>query len=140
MRKIIIASHHRLAQGLKDTLNYVVPNAADIIAIAAYVTNTPIDEEIQASLHDVTDQDEVIVFTDILGGSVNQAFAKFVNHPHFHVITGTNLPVIMSIMLEIDDGYTSADVIKDAVNNAKEELIYVNDFIVAQSNSDEEDE
>ena len=47
MRKIVVASHSLLAQGFKDTLEFL------------------------------TGTDEVVVLTDALGGSVNQRFSRF---------------------------------------------------------------
>ncbi|GAA3585245.1 PTS N-acetylglucosamine transporter subunit IIBC [Gibbsiella greigii] len=141
MRKIIIATHHRLAEGMKDTVKYVLPDTADIIAISAYLTNKPIDEEILSVFADVNFQeDEVIVFTDMLGGSVNQAFARYLNNDNLHIITGVNLPVIMSILFDLNEGFINRDAIREAVNEAREQLIYVNDFVATAPANDEGDE
>ena len=50
MRKIIFASHHRFADGLKDTFDYIAPNVADVTAISAYVDNVPVAEAIKQAL------------------------------------------------------------------------------------------
>ncbi len=137
--KVIIASHRKFAEGLKDTLEYIVPGTVEISAISAYLTNIPIKEEINRILKDITENDEVIVFTDMLGGSVNQAFTGYLAHPHFHIITGMNLPVLMSVILSLTEDYITADTIRSAVSEAQEQLIYVNDFI-ANKTIGEEDE
>ncbi|MBS7576737.1 MULTISPECIES: PTS N-acetylglucosamine transporter subunit IIBC [unclassified Enterococcus] len=138
-RKIIIASHHRFADGLKDTLEYIAPNTAEVVAISAYLTNVPIQDEINQVLADIDDNCEVIVFTDLLGGSVNQNFYQFIELPHFHLITGMNLPVVMSIILALTDDYLSAETIRLAVDEAQAQLIYVNDFVKAQTMDDEDE-
>ncbi|ATA25376.1 hypothetical protein JMY81_18150 [Brenneria goodwinii] len=141
MRKIIIATHHRLAEGMKDTVKYILPDVGEIIAISAYLTNTPIEEEISSVLDGINYQeDEVIVFTDMLGGSVNQGFSKYLKNKNLHIVTGVNLPVVMAILCELEESFISPDTIREAVNYSREQLIYVNDFMAEQSTHDEGDE
>ncbi|WP_018664848.1 PTS sugar transporter subunit IIA [Heyndrickxia acidiproducens] len=140
MRKIMIASHHKMAEGIKDTLNYITGGQGNVHAFSAYLTNAPVQEEIEALLKDTKDEDEVLVFTDLLGGSVNQAFFPYTSRPHFHVITGMNLPVILSLLLESGDGYLTAEQIQSALQDAKEQLVYVNDYVANLPEEDEDDE
>ncbi|BBN99786.1 PTS sugar transporter subunit IIA [Sporolactobacillus terrae] len=140
MRKIIIASHHKMAQGIQDTLNYITGERNNVSALSAYLTNTPIQEEIDALLKGVDQEDEVVVFTDLLGGSVNQSFAKYTARPHFHVITGINLPIVLAIALKPEGTYLTAEQIRLSLNEAKEQLVYVNDFISNRPEEDEDDE
>ena len=46
MKKIIIASHQYLAQGLKSTLEYIVPNTVEVIDINAYIENISVENQI----------------------------------------------------------------------------------------------
>ncbi|MEZ0117609.1 PTS sugar transporter subunit IIA [Heyndrickxia coagulans] len=140
MRKILIASHHKMAEGMKDTLNYITGGQGDVHALSAYLTNTPVREEIEALLKDTKDEDEVLVFTDLLGGSVNQAFFPYTSRPHFHVITGMNLPVILSLLLKSEDSYLTAEEIQSALHDAKEQLMYVNEYVANLPEEDEDDE
>ena len=50
MRKVIFASHHTLAAGMKDTVEYIIPNAPEITAISAYLDNVPVEEAIKKAL------------------------------------------------------------------------------------------
>ncbi|MDT3428253.1 PTS system mannose-specific IIA component [Paenibacillus forsythiae] len=140
MRKIIIASHEKMAEGIKDTLNYISKGIGNVHALSAYLTNTPVKEEVKELLGDVGEEDEVVVFTDLLGGSVNQAFAAYLDRPHFHIIAGINLPVIISVLVQPEDEYLTADQILNAVQEAREQLVYVNDFVANMPKDDEEDE
>lgn len=141
MRKIIFASHHRFADGLKDTFDYIAPNVADVTAISAYVDNVPVAEAIKQALTGLDlSKDEVLVFTDLLGGSVNQAFTKYVSNPHFHVISGMNLPVVMSIILALPkDDHVDENFLRNCLEDARQQLVYVNDKFL-QTELDEEDE
>jgi len=137
MRKFIIASHHKMAEGVKDTLNYITGGQGNVYALSAYLKNTPIQEEIEELFKEVKEEDEVVIFTDLLGGSVNQAFSRYIARPHVHVITGMNLPIIISLVLTPDTAYLTADQIRSALNEAKDQLAYVNDFIANMSEDDE---
>jgi PTS system mannose-specific IIA component len=54
-RKIIIASHNKLAFGMKETLGYITGDVSHVVEISAYLDNTPVDEAIKASLADVSE-------------------------------------------------------------------------------------
>lgn len=139
MRKIILASHHNLAIGMKETLEYIMPNLGDVTAIAAYTTNAPVDQEIDNALVDLTDTDEAIIFTDLLGGSVNQNFIRYLSLPNIHVITGMNLPVIMACLLPLGEEAIDPENLRQGIIEGQEQIIYVNDFLTEQT-IDEEDE
>lgn len=141
MRRIIFASHHRLADGLKDTFEYIAPNVADVTAVSAYLDNVPVADEIAEALKGLDlSEDEVLVFTDLLGGSVNQAFTQYLSNPHFHVIAGMNLPAVMSVIMALPkDGYADSDFIRTCLEDARQQIVYVNDRF-AEAAADEEDE
>ncbi len=139
MRKIIIASHHNFANGLKDTVEYIVPNQTEIIAIAAYTTNEPVQSAVTEALSSLSSEDEAIVFTDLLGGSVNQEFAKYIAKDNVHIITGMNLPVVLGVLMGLAESKIDPDFLRATVSDAKEQLVYVNDYF-SQQTLDEDDE
>ncbi|GEB76848.1 hypothetical protein SIN01_11930 [Sporolactobacillus inulinus] len=55
------------------------------------------------------------------------------------MITGINLPIVLTIALKPDDTYLTAEQIRSSLDEAKEQLIYVNDFITNRP-EDEDDE
>ncbi|MDO4670423.1 MAG: PTS N-acetylglucosamine transporter subunit IIBC [Aerococcus sp.] len=141
MRKIILASHHRLASGMADTLAYIMPTVTNVVAIDAYMDNQPVIDQIAEVLADLTEKDEAIIFTDLLGGSVNQAFVPYASQKNIHLITGMNLPVIMTLLLALDDDPVQPDQIQYAINEGQSQLINVKDFLAKQAEAlDEEDE
>ena len=72
MRKIVLASHHLLADGLKDTIQYLMSTLTDIKSVSAYMDNVPVEKQLKEALGEINEDDEYIIFTDMLGGSVNQ--------------------------------------------------------------------
>ncbi|WP_300125626.1 PTS sugar transporter subunit IIA [uncultured Streptococcus sp.] len=139
MVKVIIASHHKLADGMGDTLEYLVPSLTDIETISAYLDNEPIDSAVEAALGRCQDTEDVVVFTDLLGGSVNQEFVRQLK-PNVHVIAGMNLPIIMTLLLQLENQPLSEELITQSIEEAKNQIIYVNQFLKESVDDLDEDE
>lgn len=139
MKKIIIASHQYLAQGLKSTLEYIVPNTVEVIDINAYIENISVENQILTSLEQCNEEEQIFVFTDLLGGSVNQEFINKISKYNIELIAGANLPIIMTIVLSLGEQDLSKDEIRVAIEEARNQLVYVNDLLSTQE-IDEDDE
>lgn len=127
MRRFIFASHHYLAYGLKDTVDFLTSKARTIHDINAYTQDKEQDLElIVKSLFDTFhEDDEVIVLTDLLGGSVYQKFCPYISE-HVHVLCGMNLPMAMSIVLAPEDVPFTDERISEIVEECKNQIVYVN--------------
>lgn len=139
MAKIIISTHHKLADGFRDTLNYILPNSVEVIPLSAYLDNKPLEDNVDEIFASIPESEQIIAFTDMLGGSVNQEFAKRIGRPNYHLITGTNLPVLLSIALQLGNGDIDANGVKMAIEDSRSQIIYVNDELAATA-MDEDDE
>lgn len=139
MKKIIIASHQYLAKGLKSTLEYIVPNTVEVIDINAYIENISVENQILTSLEQCNEEEQIFVFTDLLGGSVNQEFINKISKYNIELIAGANLPIIMTIVLSLGEQDLSKDDIRVAIEEARNQLVYVNDLLSTQE-VDEDDE
>lgn len=137
MRKIIIASHYKLADGMKQTLEFIAGEQKNCVALSAYVNNNPIEDEISGIIKDISKDDELFIFTDMLAGSVNQKFFLYKERLHTHIITGMNLPIILAIALSPESDYLTEDRIRTLISEAKDQLIYVNDIKAEMSDDDE---
>lgn len=124
-RKILIATHASMAAGIKDSLGILAGNTENITVINCFteVPNPkPVIEEYFGSL---AEDDELIVMTDLMAGSVNQMFMNYVPERKFHLITGTNLPMALQIALCFEDE-VSEEYIMQSIEMAKDEIKYVN--------------
>ena len=65
-------------------------------------------------------EDRIIVFTDLMGGSVNQKLMEYAKQDNVTLVTGTNLPVLMQVMLADDD--VSEEEIETYIEEARGEL------------------
>lgn len=136
-RVLVLASHHRMADGLKDSLLFVSSSEVEVVALSAYVDNQPIDDAVKSLMEGFAPEDEVIVLTDMTSGSVNQKFFPYVSRPHTHLVSGMNLPLAFTIAMEDADDYLSAERMREIVEESRAEMKYVNDLA---SEGDDEDE
>ena len=136
-RVLVLASHHRLADGLKDSLAFVSGGEQETIALSAYVDNQPIDDAVKNLMDGFAPEDEVIILTDMTSGSVNLKFFPYVNRPHTHLVSGMNLPLAFTLAMEDTDDYISAERMREIVEESRAEMKYVNDLA---SEEDEDDE
>lgn len=97
MRHVVIASHHRFADGLRDTLEFI-GGVPDIDVICAYVDETPLDRQVADVFAGFAPDDEVLVLTDIMQGSVNQAFSSYMGD-HVFLVAGVNVACCLELAL-----------------------------------------
>ena len=138
MKRILVtAPHERMAEGLKDTLNFVSGGVQETVALAAYVDNRPVNEAVDELMNGFDPEDEVVVLTDLTAGSVNQQFFRYRTRPHTHIISGMNLPLAFQIAMESQDDYISAERMREIIEESKNEIKYVNELV---DDGDDEDE
>lgn len=136
-RTLFIASHSTLASGMADALKLFAGDNSNILTLNAYVDNKPIKEQISKIFSGFADDEEVIVLTDLLSGSVNQELFSYRNRQHTQIITGMNLALGLAVLLEPSDQYLTSSRINELVKQAQENLVYMNEYSVEASDDDE---
>lgn len=100
MKKILIATHGNFASGAKSTVELLVGNIVDITCIDAYVDpDENLIDILENYFSKINDDDEVIVLTDIKGGSVNQKIIQYTMKSNIFLITGFNLPILLELAI-----------------------------------------
>ena len=99
-RHYIFASHGTFANGLLNSVELILGKQPDIHTLCAYVEEeSDLTQQVEALLARFPAQDELIVITDIFAGSVNNEFVRFLPRPHFHLLSGLNLPLIIDLLI-----------------------------------------
>jgi len=137
MRKFLLVTHGKMAEGFANSVEMVLGKRSDLIALNAYVDDKTLPELIYPVIEAFDEEDEVVVFTDISHGSVNQFFTAYLNDRHFHIITGINLPLVLSIMLFAPSEILTREIIEGEIEFAKEQIKYMNTQTVIISEEDE---
>ena len=135
-RVIVTASHHRMADGLKETLNFITGGLTEVVSLSAYIDNPPVEEEIDELMNGFADEDEVVVLVDMMGGSVYQKFYPYMSDK-VHVICGMSLPMALSFVLAPEDECLTSEDVEEMLMECKNQLVYVNKMAASVDEDDE---
>ena len=118
-KKLLIATHSVFADGIKNAMELVTGEQNSVSTLCAYTNDmTEVETPIK----------EIIVTTDIFGGSVNNEFMKYLSKSNIHLIAGVNLPLLFELIMNLESENT-VQMIENAIQNAKEQLQYCNPLI-----------
>ena len=140
MRKFLIATHGAFARGVKSALDIIIGPDSPVYVLQAYLDgNASIEPELIELFRDMGPGDEWIIFTDLLGGSVNNQVLRYALMDHVHLVSGFNLPLLIEVILS-DVSTPAEEVIENALRNAKDQMVYVNKLLTVKDNSSEHDQ
>ncbi|MCT6821453.1 MAG: hypothetical protein M3Z91_00685 [Lactobacillus apis] len=126
--KIILVSHGKLAKGMKDTVEMIAGQQENLEAYEAYENGTSDDSFINDLKNSLTlsKNDDVIIVTDVLGGSVNNEATQLLkDHPNLTILTGMNLPLIITLVTTVNSGI-SDEKVSEAIDEGKKGVLSVN--------------
>ena len=120
MKQILIATHGKMASGIRYTAELIIGKSTEITTIDAYVNQEDNIELQFKEYFEAHQNDRIFVFTDLMGGSVNQKLMGYAVADNVTLITGTNLAILIQIMMA-DEEITNQE-IEEYVKAAREEL------------------
>jgi fructoselysine and glucoselysine-specific PTS system IIA component len=139
MRKFLIATHGSFAKGVKSSLDIIIGETENLSLIEAYVgENKSIEEELKKVLDDLREGDELVIFSDLLGGSVTNQILQQALRENVHIVSGFNLPLLLDILLSDADSPVE-EIIGNSINNAKDQIVYVNKLITSKKQENPHD-
>lgn len=127
MKQILIATHGKMASGIRYTAEMIAGKSEEITTIDAYVNQ---EDDLEKQLKDYFEthkNDRIIVFTDIMGGSVNQKLMAYADLENVTLITGINLPVLVQVMFAGED--IAEKELEDYVKEAQKEMQIVHTVV-----------
>jgi fructoselysine and glucoselysine-specific PTS system IIA component len=99
--------------------------------IQAYTEkNKSLKEEIDLVLEQIRNEDELIVFTDLMGGSVTNQILQYALKKNVFIVSGFNLPLLLDILLS-DPETPVNEVIETGIKNARDQIVFVNKLITS---------
>lgn len=126
--KIILVSHGKLAKGMKDTVEMIAGQQENLEAYEAYENGTSDDSFINDLKNSLTlsKNDDVVIVTDVLGGSVNNEATQLLkDYPNLTILTGMNLPLIITLVTTVNSGI-SDEKVSEAIDEGKKGVLSVN--------------
>lgn len=134
---IILASHGRFASGILHSLELICGNKQSVIAIDCYV-HEAFDLSVTVdTLMETYKEHEMIVITDIFGGSVNNEFLRYIKQPNFYLIAGLNLPLLIELTTQLNGGGVISETIRQTLANSKNMIQFCNDSAAKEIEEEE---
>ena len=136
MNRFIIATHSTLAEGFWNALKFFNQDIGNVEFLNCYIETNEVEKELRERLEQYPD-DNLIVLTDIAGGSVNQTASKLMKEYSFHLITGINLGLLLELVFTGDE--LSDEMIAASVSQAQSQMIYMNRAAASEADDDSDD-
>jgi Phosphotransferase system, mannose/fructose-specific component IIA len=105
MRRIILASHGSLAEGMHSAAKMILGDHHNIHAygLDQYETAQELLAAVQEAVADAAD-DEIFILCDIKGGSVHREMLQLLNeNEDIKIITGMNLGMVLELCVSSSD-------------------------------------
>lgn len=128
-RKIILASHGHFASGILDSLELIFGTNHSIVALDCYCTEMFDLAKTVKQLMAKYQGQELIILTDLFGGSVNNEFLQYIQEPNIYLIAGLNLPLLIELATKIETADSIATLIHQALNDSKAMIQFCNESI-----------
>ena len=138
MRQFIVASHAHFASGIVESIGLLSGERENVHALSMYVDgNEDLTKEAAAILDGFAADDEVVVCTDLFGGSVNNEFTKIVQtRPNTYLVANMNLPLLIQLLFS-DQEAPADQVIREILAADDTRVKFVNDLL---TDADDEEE
>ena len=138
-KKIVIATHGTLAVGYKNTLELISGPQPNVFPICFYDNQTNSEEELTEQFESITDEEQLIILTDIQFGSVNQIILKKIvekNMPNIFLFSGINLPLVLELISMTVP--VSSENIRTMTQQAAEQVKFINYDTLLETQDDNE--
>lgn len=133
---IIVATHGRFAEGIVSSAELIMGKIKDIEAINCYCDDDlPTNQIIEKKVREFDYSNKhLLVITDLLGGSVNNEFMKYIHEFPFILVAGLNLALLLEILMRRD--HLNQEEIIDAIEKSKNYTICCNTLSICEEDND----
>lgn len=123
MIKIFISSHGKLASGIKSSLNVLVGNTDRITTFDAYINEKSVQEALDEFYETVKEEDQVILISDLYGGSVNSTMFLYLDKPNTMLISGFNLALVLELVIREEP--INKEILNQLIDNSRKMITLV---------------
>ena len=142
MKYVVLVSHGEFAPGLHKAVNMLAGEEREDVLSTSLVNGMGADvfaENVKNLLSVVGEDDEIILFADIVGGSPLATTANVLMETGLlartRMIGGMNLPLVLTCVLSKDDEETD-ELLGELIEGAKDQI---KEFKISVDDDEEED-
>ena len=86
-----------MASGMKSSIEIFCGQNNNLTVFDAYVDEKNVSEQLDAFYETVGEDDQVILLSDLYGGSVNQQMYMYLAKPNTMLVAGVNLALVLEL-------------------------------------------
>lgn len=136
-RKLVFASHGKLASGITSSLELICGRQIAIETLDCYLTEDfDLEKEVKNIMNRYHDC-ELVVVTDLFGGSVNNEFLTQIDRPNFYLVAGMNLPFLVELTMQLQQADSLPKLIEATLETSKQTIQFCNQAITKQMEEEE---
>ncbi len=137
MVKFLLASHGKMASGMKMSLDILLGHSENVSVYDAYVDDTNITEEFDKFFASVSDDDQVIMLADMFGGSVSNMMYTRLTRPNTFLVSGVNLALVLELVAMSACGDFTKESLETTIANSRDALKLV-ELDASEENTEED--
>lgn len=133
--KILVVSHGDIAKGFCDTVtNFFGANKVYYANVDLETGTTGLVQKIDSYFNEWKEE-QVVICSDLKGGSANQKAMQYISRPNTFLISGTNLSLLLQLIM-LDE--VTSESLRTMIEESKNDLCLVNDVLANSLDEDDE--
>ena len=136
--KIVVVSHGPFADGLVSSVQMLVGAQQELLSfgLAPEEDRSTLQDKVRQVLERAGDE-EVLVLSDLFHGTPFNVCVELMEHFSFRHITGINLPLLVSIIMNRNAGMSAEEICVQVLKDAAATVKDVN-LLLTENEGDEE--
>lgn len=138
-KQIVLIGHGKIGSGVLSSVEIIYGKLDNVSSVDTYVdSNFNLPETVHEIVGKNSDKD-LIVVTDLFGGSVNNEFLKYISRDNFYLITGMNLSLVIELVsqLNISNNKSVDEMIRHTISSTQNSIQYLDEESLKKSNDDD---
>lgn len=128
---VLLVTHGRLAEELRDAALTIQPEIAQIVAVALEWNQTGEDarERISRGLDEANSGEGAVILTDMFGGTPTNLTLSFLQKNRVEIVTGVNLPMVLKCAALQGSGKSVVEIAHVAKDRGQRSICVASDLL-----------
>ena len=122
MLKIFLSSHGKFASGIQSSCGILLGPSENLTVFDAYIDQSSVQDHLDPFFETVGPEDQVLLCSDLFGGSVNQVMYTYLTRPNTRLVAGVNMTFMMNILGEDPEDELTDERLDEIIEESREYL------------------
>ena len=128
---VLLVTHGKLAEELRDAALTIQPEMARVVAVALEWNQTGEDarERIARGLAEADEGEGAVILTDMFGGTPTNLTLSFLQKDRVEIVTGVNLPMVLKCVALQRSGRAVVEIAHVAKDRGQRSICVASDLL-----------